>query len=236
MEFADRTVVITGVGRDGQLGEAVAEAFARRGAHLVLVDRTEEGARARAAGVAAVGGSATALAADLAHEGEVRELAERIARASGGAVGALVHLAGGFASSGPVAESDPAVWQHLYTINVLTAYLTTRALLPLLRVTRGSIVLFASEAALPGARVESLSAYAAAKSAVSVLARAIAAEEAPHGVRANALAPAAIRTAANVASMGADARYVTREAVADVTVWLTTEAARAVSGQTLRVR
>ena len=53
---------------------------------------------------------------------------------------------------------------------------------------------------------------------------------------ANALAPAAIRTAANLAAMGADADYVTREAVADVVLWLCSDAARAVTGQVVRVR
>jgi NAD(P)-dependent dehydrogenase (short-subunit alcohol dehydrogenase family) len=55
-------------------------------------------------------------------------------------------------------------------------------------------------------------------------------------VRANAVAPAAIRTATNIAEMGADAGYVTREAVAEVVVWLCSDAARAVTGQVVRVR
>ena len=55
-------------------------------------------------------------------------------------------------------------------------------------------------------------------------------------MRANAVAPAAIRTATNIAEMGADAGYVTREAVAEVVVWLCSDAARAVTGQVVRVR
>jgi 3-oxoacyl-[acyl-carrier protein] reductase len=98
------------------------------------------------------------------------------------------------------------------------------------------MVFFGSEAALPGARVAGIAAYAAAKGAVLTLVQAIAQEERDNGVRANALAPAAIRTAANIAEMGADAAYVTREAVADVAVWLCSEAARAVTGQVVRVR
>jgi NAD(P)-dependent dehydrogenase (short-subunit alcohol dehydrogenase family) len=97
-------------------------------------------------------------------------------------------------------------------------------------------VLFGSEAALPGASVAGVAAYAAAKSALLTLAQAIAQEEREHGVRANALAPAAIRTAANLAAMGTNAAYVTREAVADVVLWLCSDAARAVTGQVVRVR
>jgi NAD(P)-dependent dehydrogenase (short-subunit alcohol dehydrogenase family) len=135
-----------------------------------------------------------------------------------------------------VAESDPAAWTRQFTINLTTAYLTARAFLPLLRTTKGAIVFFGSEAALPGARVQGLAAYAAAKSALLSLMQVIAQEERDAGVRANALAPAAIRTAANVADMGADTAYVTREAVADVVLWLCSDAARAVTGQVVRVR
>jgi NAD(P)-dependent dehydrogenase (short-subunit alcohol dehydrogenase family) len=235
-ELAGRSVVLTGVGREGQVGEAVARAFAERGARVFLVDRQENEARARADALLASGLRAAALGADLTDPAMVAALAERVRDATGGRVHALVHLAGGFASSGPVAESDPAAWSRQFDINVTTAYLTVRAFLPLLRATKGAIVLFGSEAALPGGRVVGVSAYAAAKSALLTLMQAVAQEERESGVRANALAPSAIRTATNIAEMGADAAYVTREAVADVVLWLCSDASRAVTGQVVRVR
>jgi NAD(P)-dependent dehydrogenase (short-subunit alcohol dehydrogenase family) len=236
MEFAGRSVVLTGVGREGQVGEVVARAFADRGARVFLVDRTEDHVRARSDALVAAGLRSAGLAADLSDPAAVDALAARVRDATGGRVHALVHLAGGFAASGPVADSDPAAWMRQFTINFTTAYLTTRAFLPLLRVTKGAIVLFASEAALPGARVSGIAAYAAAKSALVTLAQAIAQEERDAGVRANALAPAAIRTAKNVAEMGADTAFVTREAVAEVVLWLCSDGARAVTGQVVRVR
>ena len=236
MELAGRSVVLTGVGREGQVGEAVARAFAERGARVFLVDRSEDQVRARAEALVAAGLRAAALSADLSDPVAVDALAARVRDATGGRVHALVHLAGGFAASGPVADSDPAAWSRQFTINLTTAHVTARAFLPLLRATKGAIVFFGSEAALPGARVAGIGAYAAAKTAVLTLAQAIAQEERDHGVRANALAPAAIRTAANLAEMGAEAPYVTREAVADVVLWLCSDAARAVTGQVVRVR
>ena len=236
MELAGRSVVLTGVGREGQVGEAVARAFAERGARVFLVDRSEDQVRARAEALVAAGLRAAALSADLSDPVAVDALAARVRDATGGRVHALVHLAGGFAASGPVADSDPAAWSRQFTINLTTAYVTARAFLPLLRATKGAIVFFGSEAALPGARVAGIGAYAAAKTAVLTLAQVIAQEERDHGVRANALAPAAIRTAANLAEMGAEAPYVTREAVADVVLWLCSDAARAVTGQVVRVR
>jgi len=236
MELSGRSVVLTGVGREGQVGEAVARAFAERGARVYLVARKEDEARARSDALNAAGLRSAALSADLSDPAAVDALAARVRDATSGRVHALVHLAGGFAASGPVADSDPAVWTRQLAINLTTAYLTARAFLPLVRATKGAIVFFGSEAALPGARVAGIAAYAAAKGAVLTLMQAIAQEERDSGVRANALAPAAIRTAANIAEMGADAAYVTREAVADVVVWLCSDAARAVTGQVVRVR
>ena len=232
MELAGRNVVLTGVGHEGQVGEAVARAFAERGARVFLVDRQEAEARARADALVAAGLRAAGLGADLTDAAVVDALATQIRDATRGRVHALVHLAGGFAMTGPVGESDPTAWSRQFDINVTTAYLTTRALMPMLRATKGSIVLFGSEAALPGARVAGMAAYASAKTALLTLMQA----ERDNGVRANALAPAAIRTARNVAEMGADTAFVTREAVADVALWLCSDGARAVTGQVVRVR
>jgi NAD(P)-dependent dehydrogenase (short-subunit alcohol dehydrogenase family) len=166
----------------------------------------------------------------------VAALAERVRDATAGRLHALVHLAGGFAASGPVAESDPAIWQRQFAMNATTAYLTARAFLPSLRGAKGSLVLFASEAVLPGARMANLSAYVASKGALVALMQAVAQEERANGVRANAVAPTSIRTADNIAAMGADAPMIAREAVADVVLWLCSDAARAVSGQVVPVR
>lgn len=107
---------------------------------------------------------------------------------------------------------------------------------PLVRSARGSVVFFASEAVVEGARTSGISAYTAAKAAVVALMRSVADEGRELGVRANALAPAAIRTATNEASMGADAKYVEREDVAAAVAFLCSPAARAITGQVLRLR
>jgi NAD(P)-dependent dehydrogenase (short-subunit alcohol dehydrogenase family) len=142
-------------------------------------------------------------------------------------------MAGGFAPSGPVADSTLDVWNRQLAINLTTAYLTARAFLPLLRRARGSIVFFAAQPALPGKSGPNISAYAVAKSGVAALMRAIAAEERANGVRANAVAPTQIRTAANIADMGSDVRYVERDQVADAVVFLCSEAASAITGEVI---
>ena len=236
MELAGRSVVLTGVGREGQVGEAVALAFAERGARVFLVDHSEPNVRARADALVARGLRAASLAADLTDPAAASAVADRVREATSGRVHAVVHLAGGFASSGPIAESDPAVWHRQLAMNATTAYMTARAFVPLLRNVKGSFVFFASEAVLPEARAANLAAYVASKSAVVALMRVVAQEERAHGVRANAVAPTTIRTSDNVAAMGSDAPMVTREAVADVVLWLCSDASRAVTGQLVPVR
>jgi NAD(P)-dependent dehydrogenase (short-subunit alcohol dehydrogenase family) len=147
----------------------------------------------------------------------------------------FVHMAGGFGMSGLVAESTDDVWDRQIAINLRTAYVAARAFLPMVRAAHGALVFFASEAVLPGATGARMSAYAIAKSGVVALMRAIAAEERPNGVRANAIAPASIRTASNVRDMGAGARFVEREQVADVVLYLCSPAASAISGALLPV-
>jgi len=228
--YTGSTVVLTGVGAEGQVGEVVARAFADLGASLVLVDRTAEKVEARAADVERQGHPAWGYACDLTNADALASLVADVRVNHGDKVHALVHMAGGFAMSGPVAESSIDVWNRQIAINLTTAYLTARAFIPFLRPRRGSIVFFASRAALPGGTVAKMSAYAVAKSGVVALMRAIAAEERPNGVRANALAPSSIRTASNVQAMGDAVQYVERQQVADAVLFLCSEQASAITG------
>lgn len=231
--FQGRSVLVTGIGRPGQVGPAVANAFARAGASLILVAHDGTLAEARAREIRDAGGSATAFGCDLTDPTAVEDLARRVGR-DADRLDALVNVAGGFGVTGVLSESDPSAFQRQFEINVTTAYLATRAFLPSIRAAKGSVVFFASEAALPGGSIAGLAAYAAAKSAVVALARAVAQDEAPHGVRSNTVAPGAMRTAANLAAMG-DARYVELDDVASVVLFLCSDEARAITGQVVHL-
>lgn len=228
--LSGRSVLVTGIGREGQVGEAVAAALAEAGAAIAAVDLLRDAAEARAAALRASGARADAFACDLTDEAAVQALAATIASRNDNRLDAVVHLAGGFAMSS-VADSTPAVWQKQLALNLTTAALTARAFLPLIRASRGAFVFFGSAAALPGASAANMAAYVTAKSGVLTLMRALAEEERGNGVRANALAPISIRTAANEQSMGSDARYVEREEVARMVVWLCSEASKPMTGQ-----
>ncbi len=236
MDFTGKLVVITGVGRAGQVGEAVALGFAQRGAILALLDMQQDEVDARADVLRADGHVVSAHIANLSDATDAKIVADQVLAAHSdcaGAVHALVHVAGGFGATGPLDISDPEAWHKQFMINLDTAYGATRAFLPALRLGRGSLVFFGSVAALPSGSPNGIAAYAAAKSGVLTLMRAVAEEEHVNGVRANAVAPTQIRTAANMNSMKADTKYVERESVADVVAFLASAAARNITGQVI---
>jgi 3-oxoacyl-[acyl-carrier protein] reductase len=239
--FDGATVVLTGVGREGQVGEAIARAFAAEGAALALLDRDETAVRARATALVALGAKVTGIPCDLTDAVQVAQAAAQVAATSpasphrpAGQVDALVHIAGGFAMSDPIGESDPQTLARMLELNLTTAYLASRAFVPLVR-DGGSVVYFASANVLPGASSARMSGYIAAKSAVVGLMRSVADEGRSRGLRANAVAPISIRTGDNLRQMGSATRYVEREAVADAVVYLCSRAARSITGQVLRL-
>lgn len=229
-------VLVTGVGAKGQVGEAVAATLAARGDRVLLVSRDENEVAARAAELAGRGFAAHGYACDLTDPRAVEVLSTRVRSDHGARLDAVVNLAGGFGSSGPIASSDPSLFHVMGQINLTTAYLTTRAFLPFVRDARGAIVFFASEAVLEGSRTSGIAAYAAAKAGVVALMRSVADEARAWGGRVNALAPGSIRTAMNEASMGANVTYLEREDVASAVAYLCSPEARAITGQLLHLR
>ncbi|WP_396213808.1 SDR family NAD(P)-dependent oxidoreductase [Gemmatimonas sp.] len=189
------------------------------GASLALIDLALEQVTDRAFALTAERLAADVLAAHQRHHA--------------GKVDAVICVAGDFGMTGPLSEADPAAWTKQFTINLETAFATTRAFLPSERAARGSFVYFGSVAATPGGSPGGMAAYAAAKSGVLSLMRTVALDEKAHGVRANAVAPTAIRTASNVADMGDKTDYVERDSVADVVAFLASPLARNVTGQVL---
>jgi NAD(P)-dependent dehydrogenase (short-subunit alcohol dehydrogenase family) len=238
MELSGRSVVLTGVGREGQVGEAVARAFAEKGARVLLVDRMEEEARARSDTLLAAGLRSASLAADLSDVAAVpTPLPLCVREATSGRVHALVHLAGGFSASGPVADSDPAVWARQLTINLTTAYLTARAFMPLVRAAKGSMVfLRLRSGALPGARVSGSPPMRRPRARCSPSSRPSLKRSGTTGCVPTPLPRRRSEPPPTLPRWARDVAYVTREAVADVVVWLCSDAARSVTGQVVRVR
>jgi 3-oxoacyl-[acyl-carrier protein] reductase len=225
-------VVVTGVGRAGQAGAIVARAFAQHGATVHCIDR-DEAVHERVHELTRDGLRAVAHTADLSQADDVRQLAQRIAAAHEGRIHAVAAIAGGFAASGPIADSDPEIFARQTLINATSAWTTARAFAPAVRAAKGAFVFVTSAAALPQGRSVGLAAYAMAKGSILPLVQTLAQEEAEYGVRVNAVAPTALRTAANTDAMGNDTDYVEREEFAMTILALCTPAWRRVSGQVI---
>ena len=178
---AGAVTLVTGSARG--LGLAVARHLAGRGDRVHVVWRSEN-ERSRAL-VEEFG--PRAHRADLTREEDARRLVAEVVEVSGG-VDHLVHAVGEYVSA-PLFETSTADLRRMLESNAVSSQLLFDAARPALRAARGDAVFFGCRG-LSGFRARrSTAAYAAAKSALLVLVRAWALEEAPHGVRVNLLSP-----------------------------------------------
>lgn len=231
--FADQVAIITGVGRVGQIGHAVAEAFARAGARLVICDVAAVNVAARAKEFVAKGFQVRPAAGDLTQPDVANWLVEEATNAFG-KVDVLVNVAGGFAM-GPMTDAGPDVLDQQLAINARTMYTVSRAAARAMVAQRsGAIVSFASISALHPRPEQA--AYSAAKAAVAAITRALALEVREAGVRVNAIAPGTVRTQDNRQSMGnAAVHWVEISDIVNAVMFLASDASAGITGHVLPV-
>ena len=231
--FDGKVVLVTGVARVGQIGHAVALAFGRAGAKLVLCDRNAVEAAARAREFAAEGIDARPTAGDLT-EPDIARLAVETAIRHFGRLDVVVHVAGGLTTFGPIAGTGVADFDREIAINLKTAFLVSQAAVPALAETRGVIVNFASVAFFRPQ--DQMAVYAAAKAVVAAFTQSLALELRDRGVRVNAVAPGMVRTGDNVSSVsGAKVRWVEMRQITDGVLFLASDAADAITGHVLPI-
>lgn len=229
-DFQGKVALVTGVGRVGQIGHAVARGLGRAGAKLLLADVNAVGLADRVKEFAAEGIAAKACAGDLTQPDAARTAAAA-ARSQFGGLDVVVNVAGGFFSYGPFTEVKPETLDRELAINFKTAFFTCQAAVPaLLARGGGAIVNFASIAVVRS--LMHMSAYSAAKSAVAGLTRELAREYRDAGIRVNAVAPATVRTADNVAQTNdPHAPLVELQEVVNTVLFLASDEASAITGQ-----
>jgi NAD(P)-dependent dehydrogenase (short-subunit alcohol dehydrogenase family) len=227
LEFSNQTVVVTGA--SGNLGGAVARAFAARDANVVLVARRVEAM----AGVRLE--QQLVVAADLVQQADAeRVAAESMARF--GRIDVLCNIAGGFRMGAPVHETTDETWNLLLDLNVVTLLNMVRAVVPrMLAQGGGRIVNVGANAALRG--TAGMGAYCATKSAVIRLTESMAAELREQNVNVNCVLPTTLDTPENRAAMPkADpSRWVQLDDLAQTIVFLASPGARAIHGAALTV-
>ena len=219
-----KVVVITGA--LGALGKVVTEEALARGARVAAVDHAPSQIppapdRIELGGV------------DLSDAAQAKKAIDAAA-AHFGRLNALINIAGGFAFEA-VAEGDPKTWQRMYALNVLTALNASRSALPHLAASPSArIVNVGAMAALQAGA--GMGPYAASKAGVHRLTEALAAEW-KGKITVNAVLPSIIDTPANRASMPkADfSKWVTPQELAEVILFLASDAASALTGALLPV-
>lgn len=245
MLLEGKTAVVTGAA--GNLGSACARVIAAEGARVLVTDLVRSRLEEVADEIREAGGDVVAHAADLASEGEIRELVGKANEALGG-IDALVNVAArmqGIDKDRDLLTMDAAYWDNVMAVNLRGPMLACKHAIPsMLERGGGAIVTFGSTAGTRGDI--GLFAYSATKAALASLARSIAATYGKQGIRANCLCPGNVWTEETRSMMPEpmlDMMQRTRltprmglpEDIGNMAAFLISDRAEYVTGQTIMV-
>ncbi len=235
-----RVAIVTGGG--GGLGEGICLALAAAGAAVACVDRDRKTAEARAEGLRSAAGRAVAIRCDVSDSASVSAMTQEVVQELGG-LDILVNNAAIYPSR-PWTEIVEAEWDLVLAVNLKGYYLCARAAHPHLQASgRGRIVNVSSITFFTG--FPNLLDYVSSKGGVIGFTRALATEVGPDGVTVNAIAPGAFPTNAEkihpnpedynrwVLDRQSVKRRGTPEDVGNLVVFLASDAASFITGQTI---
>ena len=232
-EFDQTVVVITGAA--GNLGRAVAQAFAARGAHLALLDLNAEGIEKTiedSSGQASAHGFACNLVDRLSVESAVQEVLQRFGR-----IDVLANIAGGFTMGPLIQDTEDRDWDFMMNLNARSVLNTCRPVIPAMLDNEGGgrIINVSARAATQGKG--RMGPYCASKAAVLTLTESLAAENRMDNINVNCILPGTIDTPQNRQAMpeAEFSHWVPTAALADVVVFLASDAARCVTGAAIPV-
>ncbi len=231
-DFSGKVALVTGVGRAGQIGNAVALAFGKAGAKIIACDLNAVGVAERVREFAAQGVDARPCAGDLTQR-DIAAMAVEMALRHFGRLDIVVNVAGGLTTYGPIAKLTVADFDRELAINLKTTVLVSQAAIEELSRTQGCIVNFASIAYF--APQAPMAVYSAAKAAVAGFTQSLAVELRDRKVRVNAVAPGTVRTGDNVAAAGEDATYVELHDITDGVLSLASPESASVTGHILPI-
>jgi len=231
--LAHRVAVVTGGA--GALGQAVTTRLLADGATVcVPVEFAEDADRLRQAVPDAHRGRLAADPVDVTDLDAMTRLAAGVAERHG-RIDLLITIVGGFAG-GALVETDRATWDRMLAVNLTSAFVATRAVVPhMLAEGRGRVVTIGSRAVVPPAG--GFIAYTTAKAGVIAFSQALAHEMRPHGITVNCILPSTMDTPANRAAMPDSDRtgWVPVDAVADAIAFLVRDESAHLTGALLTV-
>ena len=189
--FKGKVAIVTGGGRD--IGRAVSVKLAAAGAKVCInYFGAKELAEETLRQAKEAGGEAIIVQGDMTKSSDVKKVVDACVAAFGDVVHVLVNVAGGLMGRKPLADLDEEFWDSVISVNLKSAYLVTRAVVPHMTA-GGAIVNFSSQAARDGGGGGAL-AYATAKGGVLTMTRGLAKELGPKGIRVNCVSPGMINT------------------------------------------
>lgn len=188
--LAGKVALITGASRG--IGAAVAERFAREGAHLVLAARTVGGLEEVDDNIRAIGGSATLVPLDLRDFIKIDELAGALFD-RWGRLDILVGNAAEFGTLSPLGHLDPGLWAEVMDLNLTANWRLIRAMDPLLRAAAAGRAIFVTSGVARGV-FPYWGPYAVSKAGLEMLVKLYAGEITKTRVRANLIDPGIVRT------------------------------------------
>jgi len=231
-EFDNKVVVITGAA--GNLGRAVAEKFAQLGSRLALLDLKQDSLDAVAKALPQDTES-KGYTVNLLESNSVNAVMQQV-QADFGRIDVLANIAGGFAMGPLTQDTDDKDWDFMLNLNARSVFYTARAAIPgMLENEGGRIINVSARAALDGKG--KMGPYCASKAAVKTLTESLAAENKFDNITVNCILPGTIDTPQNREAMP-DANFnnwVPPAALADVVVFLASDAARCVTGAAIPV-
>lgn len=244
-EFEGRTALVTGASRG--IGAATAVALARAGCSRVLIHYSAsfEAAQETARRVRELGAEADLIAGDLSTEEGIRGFVDSLGgRAQ--SVDILVNNAGSLLQRAKLAEMSYELYNRVMDLNAKSAWFITQAVAPHMAARGAGVIVHVSSIAARTGGGIGATVYAAAKAAVSAFAKGMARELAPCGVRVNAVSPGTVDNDFHarfstremldaVVRQTPQGRLSTNEDIADVIVFLCSDAARNIIGQTIEV-
>jgi 3-oxoacyl-[acyl-carrier protein] reductase len=233
IDLSNKVALVTGGARD--IGRAISLGLAEAGASVVVnYQASADKARDVVKEITARGGKAVAVQADVSKRSDVLRLMEETRSAFGDRLDILVNNAGGLIPRKSITEMDEAFWDAVIDLNLKSVFLVTNAAIPLLS-EGASIVMLSSLAARDGGGPGG-HAYAAAKGGVLTLTRGLSKELAGKRIRVNAVSPGTKpegrKATAARTSVG---REGTAEEVANAVVFLASDAASYITGESIEI-
>lgn len=240
--LAGKVAMITGVSHAGQVGIALATAFAWEGARVAISSRNAERVKARVQEMLAAqpGVKVIGIAADLTSEEGTHRLVQETLKTFG-RIDILVNLAGGLTKYGPSAELSLSDWDAELNNNLRTTFLCTRAVWPVMQRQGGGKILNFSRAGGSQSAGPNMAAYNAAKAGVDALTLTFAKEGKGAGIYVNAIGPGLIVTQSNLDSMHPSpeelaTKWVSMEQIIEAAIFLVSSASDGVTGAILPVQ